>query len=86
MKIEVSNIRRIYNENLHGLILVDIKKKRNWLAHGEKSFSEVGNDVSFPEIEEAKNAVVIFLEEYINSVEVYINNQDYKEVNLDTEV
>lgn len=78
MKIEISNLHRIYDKNLHGLILVDIKKKRNWLAHGEKSFSEVGNNVSYSEIEDAKKTVVIFLEEYINSVENYINNQDYK--------
>ncbi len=78
MKIEVANIHRIYDRNLHGSILIDIKKKRNWLAHGEKTFSEVGNNVSYPEIETAKNAVIIFLEEYINSVEAYINNQKYK--------
>ena len=78
MKIEIANVHRMYDKNLHGSILVDVKKKRNWLAHGEKTFSEVGNNVSYIEIETAKNAVIIFLEEYINSVEAYINKQKYK--------
>ncbi|MFN0082382.1 MAG: MAE_28990/MAE_18760 family HEPN-like nuclease [Ferruginibacter sp.] len=78
MRIEVANIHKMYDKNLHGSFLVDIKKKRNWLAHGEKTFSEVGTNVSYSEIEAAKNAVIIFLEEYINSVEAYINNQKYK--------
>jgi hypothetical protein len=80
MKIGIANVHRMYDKNLHGSILVDIKKKRNWLAHGEKSFSEVGNNVPYSQIEDAKNAVIVFLEEYINSVEVYINNQEYKVV------
>lgn len=78
MKIEVSNVKRIYQEGIHGRTLIDIKKKRNWLAHGEKTFAEVGSVSDFPTLLEAKNQVKAFLEEFINSVENYIENQHYK--------
>ncbi|CAM3707123.1 MAE_28990/MAE_18760 family HEPN-like nuclease [Elizabethkingia occulta] len=78
MKISVGNIRRIYDESTHGQTLVDIKKKRNWLAHGEKSFIEVGRSSTFSQLEEAKNYVRAFLDEFITSVEDYITNQHFK--------
>lgn len=78
MKIEVGNIHRIYDKNIHGETLSDIKKKRNWLAHGEKSFTEVGSVSTYSDLFEAKNHVKLFLEEFINSVETYIQNQHYK--------
>ena len=78
MKISVGNIQRIYDESTHGQTLVDIKKKRNWLAHGEKSFIEVGRSSTFSQLEEAKNYVCDFLNEFITSVEDYIIHQHFK--------
>jgi hypothetical protein len=78
MKIEVENIHQVYNKNIHGQTLIDIKKKRNWLAHGEKNFAEIGSGSDYPTLLEAKNQVKIFLEEFINSVETYISNQHYR--------
>lgn len=78
MKIEIGNVHRVYNKDIHGEILKNIKDKRNWLAHGEKSFSEVGDDITFSQLLEAKSQVKIFLEEFINSVEAYIVNESYK--------
>jgi hypothetical protein len=80
MKIQVGNIKRIYNENTHGIILKDIKKKRNWLAHGEKSFTEIGSISTYSQLLDAKDNVKAFLEEFINSVDAYIQNQHYKTV------
>jgi hypothetical protein len=78
MKIQIDNIHRVYDKNIHGQSLVNIKNKRNWLAHGEKSFSEVGSISTFADLLEAKNHVQLFLDEFINSVETYIQNQSYK--------
>lgn len=78
MKIEVGNVLRVYDKNIHGTILKDIKQKRNWLAHGEKSFQTVGSTSPYSELLDAKNNVKLFLEEFINSVETYIQNQQYK--------
>ncbi len=47
MKIETGNIHKIYDKNVHGVSLENIKNNRNWLAHGEKTFSEVGGLVTY---------------------------------------
>ncbi|HPN20062.1 MAG TPA: MAE_28990/MAE_18760 family HEPN-like nuclease [Chitinophagales bacterium] len=78
MKIGVGNVRRIYDENIHGIVLQSIKNNRNWLAHGEKSFSEVGSLSTYTQLNDAKNHVNLFLIEFINSVELYLQNEDYK--------
>ena len=81
MKINVGNVHRIYDKTIHGQVLIDIKKKRNWLAHGEKSFIEVGSSSTFSQLNDAKNYVCDFLGEFINSVEEYITNKHYQVVN-----
>ena len=78
MKIEIGNVHRVYDKNIHGETLKNIKNKRNWLAHGEKTFAEVGDNVDFSQLNESKIQVEIFLEEYIKSVEEYIRNEAYK--------
>lgn len=77
MKISVGNVQRIYDENVHGQILIDVKKKRNWLAHGEKSFIEVGSSSTFSQLDEAKKYICDFLSEFITSVEEYITNKQF---------
>ena len=59
MKIEVGNIRRIYDAATHGQTLMEVKKKRNWLAHGEKSFIEVGSLSTFSLL--IYNLLIIFI-------------------------
>jgi hypothetical protein len=78
MKIDIGNVHRMYDKNTHGQILVDIRKKRNWLAHGEKSFIEVGSSSTLLQLQEAKSFVFDFLSEFIISVENYITNEQYK--------
>lgn len=80
MQINVANVHRIYDEKTHGFTLQDIKQKRNWLAHGEKSFIEVGSTISFSQLVEARDYVFAFLSEFITAVDNYIENQHYKEL------
>ena len=80
MRIEVGNIYRIYDKATHGQILIDVRNKRNWLAHGEKSFIEVGSSSTFSQLEESKKYICDFLSEYITSVEEYITNKHFKVV------
>ncbi len=80
LKIDIGNVHRMYDEHTHGLILDDIKRKRNWLAHGEKTFTDVGSTISYSQLIEAKNYVFAFLNEFIAAVESYIQNQHYKKV------
>lgn len=79
MKIQIGNVHRIYNKDLHGESLSDIRRKRNWLAHGEKSFSEVGGDITFKQIDDSRLHVIAFLKEFIISVEDYIEKEEYKQ-------
>lgn len=78
MKINIGSIHRIYDKNTHGQTLIDIKQKRNWLAHGEKSFIEVGSSTTFLQLLETKTYIYEFLNTFITAVEDYITNKHYK--------
>jgi len=78
MKIDINNIHFIYDKNKHGESLVDVKKKRNWLAHGEKSFIEVGSTSTYNQLKDSKNYICDFLDEFIKSVETYITNKHFQ--------
>lgn len=82
MKIDISNLRKVYKENKHGQVLLDIKNKRNWLAHGEKSFTEVGSSCLPTQLKETKEYVFQFLEEFITSIENYLRHEQYKSQNF----
>ena len=79
MKIEIGTLYRKINEDKdqYENIFRDIKNNRNWLAHGEKSFIEVGSKSTYLQLKNAKTYVLLFLKEYISSVEKYINNEEY---------
>ncbi len=55
-----------------------VKDKRNWLAHGEKTFSEIGRDYDYSKLESFKNLIIAHLENYINIIEDFISNEKYK--------
>ncbi len=60
-----------------GYDLRDIKDKRNDLAHGIKSFNEIGRDISSDELFRMKNRVIIYLKFFIVNIEDYLENRDY---------
>ena len=70
----------IYANTKNGQSLLDIKGKRNDLAHGTFSFVEVGKDYSTQDLEKMKNEAISYLTEIINNIERYLLNQDYKEL------
>ena len=59
-------------------ILEGIKENRNNLAHGAVSFVEAVRSDSISDIRRNENFVVAFLEELIETVSVYIQEQKYK--------
>lgn len=75
-----------YKENLHGKVFSDIKKHRNDLAHGKKSFSDIGKNITYSGsqsnqelgLEDFKNYTIEHLEVFISSVEGYLTNKSYK--------
>jgi MAE_28990/MAE_18760-like HEPN len=57
--------------------LLTVKTNRNDLAHGWKSFSEVGRDFDLERLEEIMKEVVDFLRALLASVADYITTQSY---------
>lgn len=85
-----------YKKFPNGKALTNIKDKRNDLVHGKSSFGEIGRNLTFngktkqigedePKILEFglthyKDFTIVHLSEFINSVETYILNQEYRKV------
>lgn len=80
--IDAQKIRDIakqfgYDETKDGRQLVIIKDKRNILAHGEYTFSDVGKDYTYNELVKLKDETVHYIEDVLDKVELYINNKGY---------
>ena len=81
--IDAQKIRDIakqfgYQESKNGRDLVTIKEKRNKLAHGEYTFSEVGKDYTVRELIDFKNNTKKYLDDVLSNVEQYVNNAGFK--------
>ena len=61
----------------NGRKLEEIKNKRNYLAHGNRSFKEIGGDISHKEVLIYGKETFLFLKEFIKHVSKYIENKDY---------
>ena len=57
--------------------LLKIKTNRNDLAHGFKSFKEVGKDATAEELLQIKTRVICYLREILQNIEDYILKQEY---------
>ena len=57
--------------------LLTVKSNRNDLAHGSKSFAEVGRDYTMEELITIKNKVIYYLNAMLNNVATYINQRHY---------
>jgi hypothetical protein len=54
-----------------------IVNKRNDLAHGNKSFAEIGKDITVEELLKIKDEVIAYLEQILNNINDYITTQNY---------
>lgn len=80
--IDAKEIRSIANQigfesPENGRDLLTIKVKRNHLAHGEKSFIEVGRDYSINDLIAFKDRTYAHLEDVIQKITTYISNKNY---------
>lgn len=60
-----------------GVVLTDVKDKRNNLAHGTISFVECGRDYSIEDLTKIKNETVFFLKDILNGMKGYYDNRLY---------
>jgi len=81
--VDARKIREVADEygfappSADGKALLTVKSSRNDLAHGSKSFSEVGRDYAVQEIIDIKNKIIIYLNSMLKSVSDYISQQQY---------
>ena len=57
--------------------LLKIKTNRNDLAHGFKSFEEVGKDATAEDLLQIKKRVICYLREILQNIEDYILRKEY---------
>lgn len=86
-KIDAQQIRKFakkygfeVNKRVEGKRLIQIKAKRNQLAHGELSFNDCGTIYTFSELMQFKKETVLFLKEFLLKVEKYLNHKKYKKL------
>lgn len=80
--IDAQEIRKILkqfggNEIRNGRNLKTIKDKRNNLAHGEFSFSEIGKDYTVQDLIKYKNDVKEYLDKVLDEIQQYIEYKNY---------
>jgi hypothetical protein len=71
-----------YARTKHGSYLVTIKDKRNDLAHGIYSFTEVGKEYAIQDLEDMTNTTICYISEIIENIENYLINKEYCETNV----
>lgn len=59
-----------------------VKDNRNDLAHGNKSFSEIGKDTTPDKLEEARKQTAAILILTIRNVTAYLNEKRYLAANI----
>lgn len=76
-----------YRDHLHGEVLLNIKNHRNALAHGHKSFIEIGKDFTYNGdgqdgtkglgLKHFKDYAIQHLESFIKDIQQYIQQEKY---------
>ncbi|MEM1171286.1 MAG: MAE_28990/MAE_18760 family HEPN-like nuclease [Cyanobacteria bacterium P01_H01_bin.35] len=66
-----------YVETSNGGDLLTVKTNRNDLAHGIKSFAEVGKERGADELIKIKDKVVEYLRQILENIETYLENEEY---------
>lgn len=74
------NINTTYATTKHGKCLEEIKGRRNDLAHGTFSFTEIGKEYTVEDLNKMKNETINYLTEILNNINTYLVNQQYRQV------
>jgi hypothetical protein len=74
---EIAGLYGFSNPRVKSDELLTVKTNRNDLAHGLKSFAEVGRDFDLERLEQIKTEVIIFLSALLESVAEYLTERSY---------
>jgi hypothetical protein len=61
-----------------GSLLLVVKHERNNLAHGLKSFSECGRDLTYESLLDTKKQAVLFMRQILRNIDRYIEKKHYR--------
>ncbi len=88
--LDAQKIRQVCNEHgisyqtdpacRGGVVLTDVKNKRNDLAHGTLSFVECGRDYSFDDLDKTKTETILFLRGILDGMKDYYDHQLYLQI------
>lgn len=71
-----------YSKTKHGEHLDNILRNRNDLAHGNKSFSEIGKDIVVGDLLKVKDEVIEYIGQILRNIEAYLNAKEYLDSSL----
>lgn len=74
------SINTTYASTKNGKCLEEIRGRRNDLAHGTFSFTEIGKEYTLPDLEKMKNETICYLNEILTNIETYLTNKSYRQV------
>lgn len=63
-----------------GYRIAEIKDKRNFLAHGNITFSSCGQDCTLEDLTKYKNDTYKILNKFLNSMKTYLEKKQYKAI------
>ena len=63
-----------------GALLLKVKEGRNDLAHGLKSFTECGRDLTFSSLHAMKSQVVLYMRQILRNMETFVHKKEYMSV------
>jgi MAE_28990/MAE_18760-like HEPN len=66
-----------YSKTKHGKNLDSIMRNRNDLAHGNKSFAEVGKETSIEDLIKIKEEVIEYVGQILKNISSYIDKKEY---------
>lgn len=66
-----------YSKTKHGEHLYDIMQHRNDLAHGNKSFAEIGQKAGLEDLFKVKEEVIEYLQQILQNIQDYLDKQEY---------
>ncbi len=75
----ITDVKKTHNGN----DLLIVKTNRNNLAHGFKSFTEVGRDKTADELLEIESRVVKYLRQILQNIEAYLESREYLNTEID---
>jgi len=67
-----------FEKSSNGRLLEEIKDKRNRLAHGEHTFHDIGKNFTYNDLNTYKETTFIHLEDVIDKIKNFINDEQYK--------